>query len=176
MYCHHCGQPTEEREIDGRMRPVCVSCGAVTWLDPKLAVAVIVERGGKILMGLRAEGAREAGKWGLPAGFVDRGEVVETAAVREIAEEVGLQVTLGPVLTVISHPEEPVVLLVYPALSAEGNPAPNDDIAEIGWFSPDALPELAFTHDADIVSIWASWRAARADEKFWPGLEPVQAR
>jgi mutator protein MutT len=176
MYCQSCGQPTEEREMDGRMRPVCVACGSVTWLDPKLAVAVVIERDGKILMGLRAEGAREAGKWSIPAGFVDRGEVVEDAAVREIAEEVGLQVTLGPLLTVVSRTDEPVVLLVYPALTAEGHPVPNDDMAEIGWFAPDALPELAFAHDTEILSIWGSWHAARADQKYWPGPEPVQAR
>ena len=161
MYCQQCGQPTGDREIDGRMRPVCVACGAITWLDPKLAVAVIIEREGKILMGLRAEGARESGKWSIPAGFVDRGERVEDAAIREIAEEVGLHVTLGPVLTVVSHTDEPVVLLVYPALSAEGQASANDDLAEIGWFAPDALPELAFDHDIDILAIWRSWRAAR---------------
>jgi len=162
MYCQRCGQPTEDREIDGRIRPVCSACGAVTWLDPKLAVAVVIERDGKILMGLRGEGTREAGKWGLPAGFVDRGEMVEDAARREIAEEVGLRVTLGPILTAISHPGEPVVLLVYPALSFEGEPAAQDDITAIGWFSPDALPDLAFAHDADILSIWETWRVSRA--------------
>lgn len=162
MHCQRCGSPTEIREIDGRERAVCVACGAITFFDPKLAVAVVIERDGKVLLGLRAEGAREPGKWAIPAGFVDRGEVVEKAAIREIAEEVGLTVTLGPVLTVISHPGEPVVLIVYPATSVAGNPVPNDDIAEIGWFSLDTLPELAFAHDIDILSIWAQWRAARA--------------
>ena len=162
MYCQQCGHNTEEREIDGRMRPVCVGCGAVTWLDPKLAVAVVIERDGKILMGLRGEGSREAGRWSIPAGFVDRGEVVEDAAIREIAEEVGLNVTLGPVLAAISNPDEPVVLLVYPAISVVGDPIPNDDIVETRWFTPEALPELAFPHDTEILSIWANWRASRA--------------
>jgi mutator protein MutT len=162
MYCQRCGHSTEERQIAGRIRPVCVACGAVTWLDPKLAVAVVIEREGKILMALRAEGAREAGKWSIPAGFVDRGEVVEDAAIREIAEEVGLDVALGPILAVISHQDEPVVLLVYPAILVEGDPAPNDDVQEIGWFLPDALPELAFAHDREILSIWGDWHASRA--------------
>jgi 8-oxo-dGTP diphosphatase len=162
MYCQRCGQNTEMREIEGRQRPVCVACGAVTYLDPKLAVAVVIERDGQVLLGLRAEGSREAGKWGIPAGFVDRGEVVETAAVREIAEEVGLHVTLGPVLGVYSEPDEPVVLIVYPALSATGHAVANDDISEIGWFSPDDLPPLAFPRDIEILSTWERWRATRA--------------
>src|SRR5699024_6761832 len=134
MYCQRCGHPTEEREVDGRLRPVCTSCGAVTWLDPKLAVAVVIEREGKVLLGLRAEGAREAGKWGIPAGFVDRGEEVEAVAVREMAEETGLSVELGAVLTVVSHPGEAVVLIVYPAISFTGEPRAGDDLAELGWF------------------------------------------
>ena len=162
MYCQRCGEPTEQREIDGRLRPVCVACGAVTWLDPKVAVAVVIERDGKILLGLRGNSTREPGKWGLPAGFIDRGERVEDAAIREMAEETGLRVTLGPVLAAISDTGDPVILLVYPALAAEGQPVAGDDLVELGWFGSDALPELAFGHDADILAIWEKWRTTRA--------------
>jgi 8-oxo-dGTP diphosphatase len=162
MYCQRCGHNTEMREIDGRQRPVCLACGAVTYLDPKLAVAVVIERDNKVLLGLRAEGSREAGKWGIPAGFVDQGEVVENAAVREMAEEVGLHVELGPVLGVYSEPDEAVVLVVYPALSVTGDAVASDDLSEIGWFSPDDLPALAFSRDIEILSAWERWRATRA--------------
>lgn len=145
--------------MDGRRRPVCVACGAVTWLDPKVAVAVVIERDSKVLLGLRAEGTREPGKWGIPAGFIDRGERVEDAAIREMREETSLTITLGPILTAISSTGDPVILLVYPALAAEGDPLPGDDLVELGWFSPDALPGLAFPHDANILSIWKRWRA-----------------
>lgn len=161
MYCQQCGNPTEEREIHGRVRPVCTGCGAVTWLDPKVAVAVVIARGGKVLLGLRAEGAREAGKWGIPAGFVDRGEVVEDAAIREIAEETGLWVTLGRILTVISSPGESVVLLVFPAATIHGEPRPGDDLTAVDWFEPDHLPPLAFPHDARIIDLWRSDQAPR---------------
>jgi 8-oxo-dGTP diphosphatase len=162
MYCQRCGNSTEPREIDGRTRPVCVACGAVTWIDPKLAVAVVIERDGRVLLGRRGEGVREPGKWSLPAGFVERGEIVEHAAIREIAEEIGLEITVGPVLGVWSESGEPVVLVVYPALTALGEPEAADDVAEIGWFSPDDLPELAFPHDTEILSAWERWRAMRA--------------
>ena len=162
MYCQRCGQTTEMREVEDRARPVCVACGAVTYLDPKVAVAVVIERAGRVLLGLRGEGTREAGKWGIPAGFVERGEVVEAAAVREMAEEVGLEITVGPVLGVYSEPGEPVVLIVYPALSAAGEAVAQDDLAAIGWFATDELPELAFPRDVEILSSWERWRAARA--------------
>ena len=162
MHCQRCGHTTEMREIEGHLRPVCAACGAVTYLDPKVAVAVIVERGGRVLLGRRGARTREPGKWSFPAGFVERGEAVEDAAAREIAEEVGLDITVGPVLGVWSEPGEPVVLIVYPALTARGEAVAADDLTEIGWFTPDALPELAFPHDPEILSAWERWRASRA--------------
>lgn len=152
MYCQQCGSATIEEERQGRLRPVCVSCGAVTWLDPKLAVAVVIVEDGRILLGRRAPGSREAGRWSLPAGFVERGEVVEEAAAREVREETGLDVKIGELLTVRSYPGEPVVLLVYLSETVMGDPLPSDDLDRLGWFGPDDLPALAFEHDAEIVA------------------------
>lgn len=171
MFCQRCGGPTEDQEHDGRLRPVCASCGAVTWLDPKLAVTVIVEREGRILLGKRAEWARSPGKWSFPAGFVERGEVVEAAAIREVREEVGLTIELGPILGVLSETDEAVVLLVYPATSIIGEPVASDDITEIGWFAHDGLPELAFDHDPRIIRLWQDWRGLRALPSR-PGIAP----
>ena len=157
-YCERCGGATAEQEVDGRLRPVCVACGAVTYLDPKLAVAVVVERDGSVLLGRRGPGTREPGKWSFPAGFVERGERVEDAAVREAREEVGLAVALGSLLGLYSAPGETVVLAVYTALAPEGEARAGDDLTEVGWFDPDALPDLAFPHDLRIL---ADWRADR---------------
>ena len=162
MFCQRCGGPTEERLNDGRQRPVCTVCGAVTYLDPKLAVAVVIERDDAILLGRRAAWTRSPGLWSFPAGFVERGEVVEDAAIREVTEETGLAVALGPVLDVFSTRGDAVVLLVFPALSSTGEPVAGDDLTEIGWFSPGQLPPLAFPHDPEIVAAWERWRAARA--------------
>ncbi len=162
MFCQRCGAPTEERSVDGRERPVCTGCGAVVYLDPKLAVAVVIERDGCILLGKRAAWTRAPGAWSFPAGFVERGEVVETAAIREVVEETGLLVELGPILGVFSESGETVILLVYPAISFTGDPVAGDDLTELRWFSPASLPELAFSHDAAILKLWESWRGQRA--------------
>ena len=154
MFCQICGERTEPREHEGKIRPVCIRCGAVCFLDPKLAAGVLIERGGRLLFGRRGPGAREAGKWSFPAGFVERGEQVEDAAIRETREEVGLVVTLGRLLGLFSETGETVVLAVFVAATIEGDPLPGDDIEAVGWFAPDDLPELAFGRDRAIVDLW----------------------
>lgn len=156
LFCQRCGQPTTEREVEGRPRPVCAGCGAVTYLDPKLAVAVVIERAGRILLGRRGPGTREPGKWSFPAGFVERGEPVETAAVREVREEVGLTIRIGRLIGLYSSAGETVVLAVYAAARVEGDPVAGDDLVEVGWFDPTAVPDLAFPHDGRILHDWRS--------------------
>ncbi|MCC6315377.1 MAG: NUDIX hydrolase [Thermomicrobiales bacterium] len=159
VFCQRCGAATELRAIDGRDRPVCLGCGAVTYLDPKLAAAVLIERQGKLLLGRRGPGAREAGRWSFPAGFVERGEEVEAAARREVREEVRLDVRLGPLLALLSSEGETVVLAVYSARDFRGEPIAADDLVDVGWFAPDDLPELAFPHDRRIIEAWKALRA-----------------
>ena len=160
-YCQGCGGVTVEREVGGRLRPVCSACGAVTYLDPKLVAGTVIERGGRLLLGRRGPNAAAAGGWSFPAGFVERGERVEDAAVREAREEVGLEVDLGPLLGLYSNAGETVVLAVYVALAVRGEPVAGDDLDTVGWFAPDALPPLAFPRDARILADWRAWRERR---------------
>ncbi|MGI9253123.1 MAG: NUDIX hydrolase [Thermomicrobiales bacterium] len=152
LHCQRCGGVCGSQVVEGRERPVCADCGFVIYQDPKLAVAVVIERDGQFLLGLRGPGVRAPGKWSFPAGYVERGEVVEVAAIREAREETGLTVELGSLLALISAPGEPVVLAVFPAASFTGDPTPNDDLLELGWFTPDSLPELAFPSDRRIIA------------------------
>lgn len=154
VFCQRCGGPTTPQLNEGRLRPVCTVCGAVTYLDPKLAVAVLIEREGRVLLGQRGEGTREPGKWSFPAGFVDRGEVVEAAAIREVREEVGLVIELGDLFGLYSEEGEDVVLAVFAAARAEGEPVAAEDLVAVGWFAADDLPELAFDHDRRIIDEW----------------------
>lgn len=164
VYCQQCGGRTRLELRHGRERPVCVTCGAITWYDPRLAVAVILARNGRVLLGRRAEGSREAGRWSLPAGFVDRGEVVEQAAARELREETGIEATIGALAGVYSYDGEPVVLLVFEAGSFSGEPRPGDDLDQIGWFSVADLPPLAFEHDREIITAYLARRGSDGEE------------
>jgi 8-oxo-dGTP diphosphatase len=156
VHCTTCGSPTKERAVEGRPRPVCTVCGQVAYLDPKLAVAVLIARDGRILLGKRGPGTREPGKWSFPAGFVERGERVEVAAAREAREETGLQVEIGTLVGLYSSDGDPVVLAVYSSRVIAGEPCAADDLTELGWFPFSDLPELAFPRDRQILDAWRS--------------------
>jgi 8-oxo-dGTP diphosphatase len=131
---------------------------APQYRDPKVAVAVIIADARGILLQQRAMEPRR-GLWTFPSGYVDRGEQVERAAEREVREELGVPVQLTQLLGVYSEPDNPVVVIVYNGdTPAAAEPIiQEDEITAIGYFSPDALPPLAFGHDARIVADWQAF-------------------
>jgi len=118
---------------------------------PKLTVDVIIEMidqpDNPILL---IERKNPPPGWALPGGFVDVGETLEQAAVREAFEEISLTVKLKTLLGCYSNPGRDArmhtVSAVYIA-EAAGNPKAADDAAKVKSFTPNAFPEiLAFDH------------------------------
>ncbi len=138
-------------------RPVCPQCGRVVYHDPKVAAVCVVARGGEVLM-IRRGTDTGYGLWSLPGGFVDRGEVVESAAAREAWEETGLEVAVEGLIGLFSLSGDPVIVAAFAAREIGGGLAPGPEALEAGFFSLDGLPELAFSRDREIL---ARWRSAR---------------
>ena len=168
-YCPVCSSPLAEGGPGGRLE--CVTCGYVRYADPKLATGVVAEHDGRILL-VRRNHEPMYGRWSFPSGFVDAGEVVAEAAAREAREETGVEVRVEKLLGVFSRRGDPVVFVAYAATVVAGEPTPGDEAFEVGYFAPDALPDLAFPHDPAILEAWHAWRAEGAVR----GAEPSAGR
>lgn len=156
-YCHECGAALEPRLAFGKLRSVCPRCGYTHFDDPKVAVGVVVEMAGRIVLGRRNHEPR-FGCWSFPSGFVDAGEVPEDAARREVQEETGLEVVLDRLLGVYSQAGERVIFLAYAGHATGGELAAGEECIEVATFPPDALPQLAFPNDGAILAAWSSGR------------------
>lgn len=152
-FCSECGTALERRETAGKPRPVCPACGLVYFDDPKVAVGVVASRQGQILL-TRRNHEPKMGCWSFPSGFVDAYENVVEAAAREAWEETGIRVTVGPLLGVFQEPGSRVIFLAFAAEAGPGEPVTGEECLEVGFFPADALPELAFHHDPEIVRAW----------------------
>jgi ADP-ribose pyrophosphatase YjhB (NUDIX family) len=155
-YCPVCGTVVEERESYGRRRPVCPSCGHIVFRAPKVAVLVLITQEDRILLVKRAlEPAK--GRWAIPAGFLDWDEHPLDCARREVLEETGLQVDDLRLLDVFGRFEDggrADIVIAYRATIQGGTLQAADDAEEVGWFTRDDLPELAFMPTKIVVQRW----------------------
>lgn len=117
-----------------------------------VAGTVFLLNGGVVLLKRGVEPA--LGKWVFPGGYVDRGESVQEAAVRETKEESQLDVKLGPLLNVYSYPGSPNVIVVYTAQVVGGELSAGDESIEARIFSANELPwhDLAFDSTKDALN------------------------
>lgn len=162
-FCTRCAAPLVLQLQEDRERPTCAACGLVVYLDPKVAVAVLLPGpDGSVLLGQRNIDPGR-GRWSFPAGYVNRGEALEDAARREVREELGVSVRLTGLVGVYSGQGDPVVLVVYAGEVKEGDPTPDGrELRQVRAFPVEALPDLAFHHDRRILADWQSRQAQRA--------------
>jgi 8-oxo-dGTP diphosphatase len=161
LYCPYCGSHLEERLAFQKVRQVCPACGFVHFLDPKVAVIAMVTWGKHVLLIQRGVDPQK-GKWALPGGYMDAGEMPMDALARELREEVALDVEIGEFLDIFPMAGSGVlnsgIVIAYRG-SVESAEAPllicDDDVCEAAWFQMDALPaELAFESTQSLLAKW----------------------
>ena len=147
-YCPQCGGGLEKRLIKPGepQRLVCTACGFIFYLDPKLSVIVVIPLDGGVVM-VRRSIEPGYGLWVVPGGFVDLGEVVEDALVRETQEETLLTVRPIRLLNIYSYPDHRTVIAAYLTEYVSGELTAGDETLEARVFGLKEIPwpKIAFS-------------------------------
>ena len=159
-YCKVCGYTTSEKDIDGVPRQYCNNCEYVDFIDPKVVAVAIVSNEKQELLLVKRNIEPAIGKWAFPSGYVDSGEAVEDAVVREAKEETNLDILVEKLIGVYSNPGNPIILIVNSATHTGGNLCPGIESQEVRWFNLNDLPKLPFPHDNKIIDDWRHLNSA----------------
>ncbi len=118
-------------------------------METVIVVAGLVFEDGRVLVTQRKKGGHLAGSWEFPGGKVEPGEPPRDALVRELAEELGIEVTVGEIVDVAFHRYDDagkaVLLLFYEATRTAASSAPRAlDVADFAWWPSSALVPSSF--------------------------------
>ncbi len=142
-FCIRCGTRLTARRDGEQDRMTCPSCDWTYYPKPNVASAVAIVRDGNVLLARRKH-EPFAGLLTLPSGFIEYGETPEECAVREIREEVGVDVRLTGLADVVLERADPrglCLVVVYTGRITSGEPRAGDDASTIEEFPLDRLPE-----------------------------------
>lgn len=160
-FCPRCGKKNQNV---GSIPFHCPSCGTTLYLGPVAAVGGLIVNGFNQLLLVRRARNPGLGKWGLPGGFVDRGENVEEALRREVLEETNLKVSQADYL--MSRPNQyayhgvvsPVIDLFFEcrAESLGDLSLAADELDHHVWVRPSGehLDHMAFESNRIAVEYW----------------------
>ncbi len=158
-YCPKCGSGLVSKRLKDHEpeRMVCKECEFVLFHDPKLAAGTLFQQDAKFVL-LRRAIEPGYGKWVFPGGFVDRGETVKDAAIRETREEANVDVGIRELIDVYSYSGSPVVVVVYAADILGGDLKAADETLELKTFDQADIPwaELAFPSTRDALKAYIS--------------------
>jgi ADP-ribose pyrophosphatase YjhB (NUDIX family) len=146
-FCSNCGAPVVLKVPAGDNLPrhVCEACETIHYQNPKMVIGCIPEWADRILLCRRAIEPRH-GLWTVPAGFMENGETVAQAALRETLEEANARVELAEMYSVISVPHVNQVHIFYRARLLDLDFRPGAESLEVQLFAEAEIPwqEIAF--------------------------------
>lgn len=125
----------------------------------RVAAAALIDANGRVLLARRPEGKTMAGLWEFPGGKIEAGEAPKAALVRELKEELGIDVRPGALykLSIASHeyPEFHLLMTLFSCRDWQGQPEPQEGQA-FRWVRPRDMGALAMPPaDAPLIDLLA---------------------
>jgi ADP-ribose pyrophosphatase YjhB (NUDIX family) len=158
-FCPRCGCALEERylEAEQHIRKVCSGCDFVFYLNPKVVAGAIPRQEDRIWL-VRRSIEPSSGSWTFPGGYVDLGETIAAAAIRETHEETLLDIRLDGLLNVYSYANVGIVLVVYRATVVSGVAGTTPESQEVRAFGIKDIPwaTLAFPSTREALTDYVS--------------------
>ena len=156
-FCSQCASPVVLRTPPGDDRPrhVCDACGTIHYQNPKIVAGCLPELEGKVLLCRRAIEPR-SGLWTLPAGFMENGETMEEAAVRETLEEANARVEVDALFACLDIPRINQVYVMFRARLAGRSFSPGAESLDTRLFDEAEVPwgEVAFPAISYTLELW----------------------
>lgn len=175
LYCIRCGHRLARARERGQAVSRCPACGWTDWINPAPTASVLILRGGgsgSAVLLVRRAFAPARGAWDVPGGFIERGETAEAAAVREVREELGVDVRLErfvgifPDTYAFGGERLSSLNIYYVARLRRPNASirPADDVSGFRWFPLARLPRrLAFKNNRQALHVLGRLLGRRTD-------------
>ncbi len=147
LFCNFCGQDLFTEVLEGRPRRVCRGCGQIYYENPLPVVSVIVASRDRELLLVKRDREPFKDMWCFPIGFAETGENVESAALRELKEEAGIDGRIVQLIDVSSHNNPlygDLLIVTFEAEKTGGEERAGDDAGDCRYFPVMNLPKLAF--------------------------------
>ena len=156
-FCSNCGEKNKFGEKEGNKRFYCLACNTIHYDNPKPTATLICPKNDSILLVKRAADPGK-GLWGLPGGYIERGETPEAGATRELLEETNLTGTVRKILGTCSHFNTIFGDILLIGMEVQifdwSQTRAGDDALEATLFQLEDLPSLAFPCHENIVKMY----------------------
>jgi ADP-ribose pyrophosphatase YjhB (NUDIX family) len=156
-YCPTCKAALHRKKIDNESFLSCIDCGFVYWNPPFPVTSVVIKRENEVLLMKRAQEPL-LGYWCCPGGYIKYYEDAKTAAIREVQEETGYEISISKLIGVFQIDNDPRGLnidIIYEGKISKGVLTLSDEGAKLEWHEVNNLPKrIAYKHrDAILESL-----------------------